>query len=186
MLQWTQWFRVASRFSFYFHRAAGCWCSQLCVTDYFYLSIEAVRTQQHHEEEDDIQMPIPAVEVKKEKSEKSLAFKALKIQEESANDDEESALLSTSIKKFMKFNKRGTGNIYGATSNPKGKEKETVLDVSSVTQRSTWKPTVRCWLRKLRKEMSWRNRKKRIRECLQHGVKVTQKCYLLMRKIVDS
>ena len=102
--------------------------------DYKTLTIEGLmgklkafeETQQHHEEEDALQVPIPAVEVKKEKSEKSLAFKALKIQEENASEDEESALLSASIKKFIKFNKKGTGNIYGATSNSKGKEKDTV------------------------------------------------------------
>ena len=102
--------------------------------DYKTLTIEGLmgklkafeETQQHHEEEEALQAPIPIAVVKKENTEKSLAFKALKGQEEDASEDEDSALLSASIKRFMKFNKKGTGNIYGATSNPKGNDKDHV------------------------------------------------------------
>ena len=83
-------------------------------------------TQKHIDEEDMPQSSTPIVEVKKEKSEKSLAFKALKIQERDSSDDEESALLSASIKRFVKFNKRTTGNVYGTKSNSKNKEEGSV------------------------------------------------------------
>ena len=95
-----------------------------------------MKKQKQLDEDDEPQTSTPIVEVKKEKSEKSLAFKALKIQDESSSDDEESALLSASIKRFVKFNKRNTGNIYGTKSNSKNKEEGVSQGVSSVIQRS--------------------------------------------------
>ena len=83
--------------------------------DYKTLTIEGLmgklkafeETQQHHEEEEALQAPIPTAVVKKENTEKSLAFKALKGQEEDASEDEDSALLFCFHKEIYEVQQEG-------------------------------------------------------------------------------
>ena len=91
------------------------------------------------DEDNEHQISLAKVEVKTEKTEKSLAFKALKIVEDSSSEDEDDVdvvLYTRGFNIFLKFNKRKTGNVFGNKSILGTKKNDPFLDAFDATPRS--------------------------------------------------